>query len=288
MLLVAFKPEKAFSKNNTEELNIIVVYKQIWSILSLPHMRTMITCLMLYKVALIATEVVGPLKLMEYGIKKEDMALFALIQFPVMMFSSVASGRLSKDQPLAVWYNALRLEMVFSAGMLLTIFIVSRSQPADGASVPTVMYGVVLVLVLAASVVNTIKFVLRGAFFMKIADKSIGGTYLTLLNTVANFGGTWPSSPVLFLVDKFTSVDCLDTKDGSYLGRCRGTDANSKSECTEIEGTCRTGFDGFYVVATVCLVFGIGFLYFIKTKFVPLQNLPSSAWLVMRKKLTLN
>lgn len=39
---------------------------------------------------------------MEYGIKKEDMALFALIQFPVMMFSSVISGKLSKDQPLSV------------------------------------------------------------------------------------------------------------------------------------------------------------------------------------------
>ena len=49
---------------------------------------------------------------------------------------------------------------------------------------------------------------------MKIADKSIGGTYLTLLNTVANFGGTWPSSPVLFLVDKLTRVDCLDSKGG--------------------------------------------------------------------------
>jgi Acetyl-coenzyme A transporter 1 len=55
---------------------------------------------------------------------------------------------------------------------------------------------------------------------MKIADKSIGGTYLTLLNTIANFGGTWPSSPILFLVDKFTRIDCVDSK-GKWQTRVR-------------------------------------------------------------------
>ena len=165
---------------------------------------------------------------MEYGIKKEDMALFALIQFPVMMFSSVASGKLSKDQPLTVvcfcsllsishpssphssphscfslplsylshqWYNALRLEMVFSASMLLTIFFVSRAQPAEGAHVPGALYGVVLVLFLAASVANTIKFVLR--------------VHRSLLNTSLSHSPHPPSpSPcyLFFFLISFVSV----------------------------------------------------------------------------------
>ncbi len=40
-----------------------------------------------------------------------------------------------------------------------------------------------------------------GAFFARISDASIGGTYLTLLNTISNIGGQWPRLVALFLVD---------------------------------------------------------------------------------------
>jgi len=46
-------------------------------------------CLVLCKVGYITPENVAVLKLMERGFKKEDLALFALIQFPfVLLFFS--------------------------------------------------------------------------------------------------------------------------------------------------------------------------------------------------------
>ena len=52
-------------------------------------------------------------------------------------------------------------------------------------------------------------FVSSSAFFTQIADPVIGGTYLTLLNTVSNLGGTWPRYFVLRGVDLFTKASCV-------------------------------------------------------------------------------
>lgn len=52
-------------------------------------------------------------------------------------------------------------------------------------------------------------FVSSSAFHTQIADPVIGGTYLTLLNTVSNLGGTWPRYFILAGVDYFTKATCI-------------------------------------------------------------------------------
>lgn len=51
-------------------------------------------------------------------------------------------------------------------------------------------------------------FVSGMAFHAKISDPVIGGTYMTLLNTVSNLGGVWPSSLSLWAVDSLTWKTC--------------------------------------------------------------------------------
>lgn len=46
------------------------------------------------------------------------------------------------------------------------------------------------------------------AFHAKVSDPLIGGTYMTLLNTVTNLGGNWPSTMALWMVDPLTSKEC--------------------------------------------------------------------------------
>ena len=77
-------------------------------------------------------------------------------------------------------------------------------------------YFLVLGMTLLSSLVSTIMFVAQGSFFAKISDTSIGGTYLTLLNTITNLGGTWPKFFVLWAVDVFTVTEChLDNGTGA-------------------------------------------------------------------------
>lgn len=51
-------------------------------------------------------------------------------------------------------------------------------------------------------------FVSVMAFFARISDPVVGGTYMTLLNTVTNLGGNWPATLSLWMVDPLTWKQC--------------------------------------------------------------------------------
>ena len=51
-------------------------------------------------------------------------------------------------------------------------------------------------------------FVSIMAFHAKISDPTIGGTFMTLLNTISNLGSVWPSTLMLWLVDPLTMKQC--------------------------------------------------------------------------------
>lgn len=56
-------------------------------------------------------------------------------------------------------------------------------------------------------------FVSIMAFFAKISDPLVGGTYMTLLNTLTNLGGNWPSTLALWFVDPLTWKECSGIDD---------------------------------------------------------------------------
>ena len=57
-------------------------------------------------------------------------------------------------------------------------------------------------------------FVAIMAFFARISDPAVGGTYMTMLNTLTNLGGNWPSTLALWSVDHLTWKSCeFDLKD---------------------------------------------------------------------------
>ena len=56
-------------------------------------------------------------------------------------------------------------------------------------------------------------FVACMGFHAQISDPAVGGTYMTLLNTLANLGGTWTGTLVLWLVDVVSVKDCEGVSD---------------------------------------------------------------------------
>ncbi|RNA06522.1 Acetyl-coenzyme A transporter 1, partial [Brachionus plicatilis] len=59
------------------------------------------------------------------------------------------------------------------------------------------------------TLVETVMFISQMAFFASISDASIGGTYMTLLATLSNLGGTYPSTVALYLLNFFSKKSCL-------------------------------------------------------------------------------
>ena len=56
-------------------------------------------------------------------------------------------------------------------------------------------------------------FVAVMSFHAQVSDPSMGGTYMTLLNTLSNLGGTWTGTCALWLVDVISFKDCEGVAD---------------------------------------------------------------------------
>ena len=80
---------------------------------------------------------------------------------------------------------------------------------------------------------------------------------MTLLNTLSNFAGMWPKLPVMSAVDLLSKKNCKN------------------------EGNCTLEYDGFYLVATVCLIIGFfTFQFWIKPAVKKLEIIPKHQWTV--------
>lgn len=64
-------------------------------------------------------------------------------------------------------------------------------------------------------------FVSVMAFFARVSDPNVGGTYMTLLNTLCNLGGNWPQTLALWLIDSLTWRDCVGDSHLLHDNSCR-------------------------------------------------------------------
>lgn len=147
------------------------------------------------------------------------------------------------------------------------------------------------------------------AFHAKVSDPLIGGTYMTLLNTVTNLGGNWPSTVALWMVDPLTSKECQ----GAVRQSCGSPDEAGVSKqgregggggccvqscvsnylnlvnwflcpcshlqlCVKEGGVCVTTLDGYYVESVVCVVIGLAWWVWLGKKMRRLQEQSPAAW----------
>uniref|UniRef100_A0A672UG72 Solute carrier family 33 member 1 n=1 Tax=Strigops habroptila TaxID=2489341 RepID=A0A672UG72_STRHB len=111
-----------------------------------------------------------------------------------------------------------------------------------------------------------------GLSMPKVSDPLIGGTYMTLLNTVSNLGGNWPSTVALWLVDPLTVKECA----GAQEQTCGTTVAEEVS--FGAGGSCVTALDGYYVESIICVILGFGWWFLLGPKFKKLQDEGQSSW----------
>ncbi|KAG0006453.1 hypothetical protein BGZ65_007859 [Modicella reniformis] len=251
--LVFLKTEER-SQTDQNEIDIKSVYKIILSIIRLPHMKSYMIVLLTAKIGFIANGAVTALKLLEKGFSKEDLALTVLIDFPVqIIFGYYAVQWSSGPRPLKPWLIAYCAHLVCCVVAMLIV----SSFPKDGVVTSSYFY-MVLATTVTTSFTSTVATVSMGAFMTVIADPIIGGTYMTLLNTLSNFGGTWPRFFVLEAVDYFTVSACSVLNENGETFSC--TQEPGKSQCQELEGQCLIQQDGYYYTSTACVMMGATFL----------------------------
>jgi len=260
------------------------VYKVMWGVLKLKNIQTIIIIHLIAKIGFQANDAVTNLKLLDKGFSQEDLALTVLIDFPFEIGLGYYAGKWSTTYtPMRLWCWAFVGRLIAAVTAQITVIVF----PASG--VETWYLLVVIAEHIFSTFTNTVMFVALSAFHARIADPVIGGTYMTLLATASNLGGTFPRFFVLKLVDSFTVATCIPpsadfTQPTSFVGPLI-TDAFScaieseKTRCKNGGGVCDISRDGYYVMNIVCVIIGvITFWGFIKPAALKLQALPLRAW----------
>ncbi|KAI1092116.1 MFS general substrate transporter [Rostrohypoxylon terebratum] len=277
--LALFKKEE---KTKNED-GIWDVYKIMWDVLKLRNIQTIIIVHLIAKIGFQANDGVTNLKLLEKGFGKENMALTVLIDFPFEIGLGYYAGKWSQEYtPMRLWCWGFVGRLIAAVFAQITVSIF----PAGG------VQSWYLLLVIAEHVfstfTSTVMFVAVSAFHARVADPVIGGTYMTLLATVSNLGGTFPKYFVLRLVDAFTQATChppTEKLDSSTLKGPLVTEAFScavqaeRERCEHGGGSCEILHDGFYIVNILCVIVGLlTFTMYIRKKVLILQGLPLRAW----------
>lgn len=194
--------------DDEEELNIIDSYKLLWRIINLRPIKILAAILLTVKFTYAACDSVTSLKLVEAGLPKDKLALLAIPMVPLQIFLPlVVSKYTTGAKPMEVYINAIPYRIVFGIFASAIVALAPYTLSSNG-DVPVYLYVLLIVNYAFYQICLYCMFVAVMAFFAKISDPAVGGTYMTLLNTICNLGGNWPTSIVLWLVDVLTWKQC--------------------------------------------------------------------------------
>ncbi|KAG6443728.1 acetyl-coenzyme A transporter 1 isoform X2 [Manduca sexta] len=276
-IIAIFKHENNDSNSRDDPVrgpsDIVKAYKQLYTIVKLPAVRTLAFVLFTAKLGFCAADAVSGLKLIEAGVPREDLALLAVPLVPVQIIMPVILAKhTTGPAPLSLWLRAFPLRLLVGP---LAAALVALTPTLLGNAGPSYFY---LFILLALYVFHQTclycMFVAVMAFFAKVSDPTVGGTYMTLLNTVSNLGTNWPNTLALWAIDHLTYKSCSLPE----LGDNMCASSLEAELCKSKGGVCNTRIDGYYIETVICLIVGFLWLQWGRPTINRLQRLPATAW----------
>jgi len=271
-LLWLFKREK--DTKNDHNHGIASTYLMLIKIGKLPAVQELVFILLTARIGFAGTDAVTGLKLIEAGVKKETLALLAVPLVPLQILLPLLISKFTTGpKPLNVYMKAIPCRLVFGVVFALLVYWTRIIRPEGVTEFPLYYYAVILTMYGFHQVAVYSMFVSIMAFFAKVSDPVIGGTYMTFLNTVSNLGGNWPATLMLWFVDPLSTKECT-----SGINICNGP--AEVQACITSGGKCNTLVDGYYVETLICLVLGSLWLMWKHSSLTNLQNRKDTDWKV--------
>ncbi|XP_078695620.1 acetyl-coenzyme A transporter 1-like [Branchiostoma floridae x Branchiostoma belcheri] len=255
-----------------EQHGIVSTYLHLWDVVRLPAVKAYAIILLTHKIGFAAADAVTGLKLIEKGVHRENLALLAVPLTPIQILLPLVISRYTAGpRPMDTFLKAMPFRLLMGVELAVMVFLTPYFRNDDG-TFPLYYYIMIVVSYSLHQVTLYSMFVSSMAFHAKISDPVIGGTYMTLLNTLSNLGGNWPSTFALWLVDDITWSRC----EGVEGLTCGSADLNKA--CESAGGNCVTWLDGYYIECAACLVIGLIWLKLRANTVKQLQNKELSAW----------
>ena len=187
-------------------------YAQALATLRLRPVVKLCLVLLTCKGAFAAADAVTAIKAVEYGMPKEDIALLApfLLAASILLPLAVAH-KTSGKKPLTIFLVGVPLRLCLNPAIFYLLEFIKRAYGEGGdADDKLLAFKLYALLMVSREIGSNLMFVSQMAFFAKVSDPAFGGTYMTLLNTIANLGGMWPPSAALYFIDVLANAGVAD------------------------------------------------------------------------------
>lgn len=206
-----------------------------------------------------ACDAVTALKLIEGGVPKEKLALFSIPMIPVQIILPIFISKYTTGPaPMNVFLKAIPFRLLGGAWLAVLVWWAPRTADENG-TIAGYFYIILLISYALHQVTIYSMYVAGMSFSATISDPAIGGTYMTLLNTISNFGGNWPGTVALWMVEPLTMKTC------------------------QVDGkSCITHIDGYYIESVVCFLIGFLWLGWKSNTVRELQSLRKDEWTIKK------
>lgn len=212
-LIAIFKRERLpdDAPADSEELNFSLIesYKVLFKILRLRGVGLLVLVLLTSKFAYALSDAAVKLKLLDAGIKQDNLLILIIISMmPTEIFLPlIVTKYTTGPKPTETYIKFVPFRLVFSVCAVIIVWITPNLISESGEA-PLMLLVILLTYnILYDSCVNSM-YLGMTAFFAKVSDPRVGGTYMTIWNTVDTLGGTWPATLSLWMIDLLTWKEC--------------------------------------------------------------------------------
>ncbi|KHJ45017.1 AmpG permease [Trichuris suis] len=252
LLFKAENGEHAFA----DMRNVSKTYRQLLNIMCLKPVIALICVYLTAKIAFAAADGITGLKLIELGVPKDELAFLAVPIVPIEVLLPVFIGKYTAGpRPLDVYLKAYPYRNMLSLAFAAAIWWTPSWKTPSG-RFPTSYYGFILAIFSLQQITSYCIFVSQMAFHAQVSDPVVGGTYMTLLNTLANLGGNWPVTVALTSVDSMAYRVCT----------------------SETPTRCEVLVEGYYVLIFLGVIIGWIWLFTAGKVMRRLQTVDRSSW----------
>jgi PAT family acetyl-CoA transporter-like MFS transporter 1 len=214
--------EEEDAELDASQIGLRETYHRLWAVCQLPSVRWLFLLLVTYRLPTALSDNVKFLKAVQLGMSKSTTALLSpLLILPLGIVVPLAAHRIWHKAPLQQFATAY----IWRVTLVPLLDILMLKMLKEGTtSISAIRYWVTIVASTAAQAIcNSLQFNAQMTFFAHRVDPLIGGSYMTLLNTAANLGGTWPASFVMGLLSvlskRSNGVDgMMDNSRDPYFG----------------------------------------------------------------------
>ncbi|KAI1727431.1 acetyl-coenzyme A transporter 1 domain-containing protein [Ditylenchus destructor] len=283
-LILIFKRETTYSDDNDDtNLGVLETYMVLAKILCLTPIIWFATILLTGKIAFAATDGITDLKLINAGITTDKIASRLIFLTPLQIILPwILSKKTASSRPLNVYLWSYPYRILVGIAIAGFVYWTPSFREENG-EYPYLYYIIWILIYHFQQAAHYCIFLSTMAFFAQISDPRVGGTYMTLLNTLNNLGGNWPVTLFLKLTDWFNKKNCIQQGTKTLLYACTAKD--DESSCVANGNICEWVIDGYYISVGICSVFGLVWYFLFYRRIHRIQKLSRSSWKVNFKRI---